>query len=591
MRLNQVVDEALRESQATIDLSVELHNSLEREDDALLLFLSGNIEKAREDLQNERQRGDDRFTKLLALVGPGEERELALSLRQSIDRYRAAGDTLLRPKDEPSGLEEYHLTVNPLLRLAVANCDQLREANFRTMEEAGVRARDEAARSTRWVTAICFLMIVLGVAVAVWLARSVLVPVRELSESVEAIREGNFDRRVAYNANDELGQLAAGFNRMAAALQEYRQCSLGELLAAKMTLEAIINALPDAVFVFGPDRTLEATNPPAERILASKGSVEAKRLEELPLPEGFKEAVREALSGQPPPARGMDFANLFSLVLDNRERRFLLTAVPVAEFAPRRFGAVVVLDDVTAFARLDELRSELIGVASHELKSPLTALQMNLLMLREGASGLLERQRELIEASVSGCEELGQTIDELLDMTRIEAGQLRLNPSMIDTETLVSTVKQSLEVRFADAGVRLEIVPPEQPVLLWGDRTRLQSVLANLLSNALKYSPPGGRVQVEISSRQNAQMPGGGPVQIAVSDQGPGIPEEFRERIFEKFFRVEHYARPNTKEVRGTGIGLYLCREIIQSHGGTIVCHSGQGGIGTRFVITFPANP
>src|SRR5262249_46551479 len=178
-------------------------------------------------------------------TGEDEEQALLAALRQQIARYRAAGDDLLAPGGQQNGLEQYHRKVNPLLRQAVAGCDKLREANFRSMQDAGGRARDEAARGTRFVTLISVLAVLTAVVVAGGLARSVLRRVRELPAGGEDIRQGHFDRGVRKTTSDDLGQLAAGFNRMAEALSEYRRSSLGELLAAKTTLEATLNALPD----------------------------------------------------------------------------------------------------------------------------------------------------------------------------------------------------------------------------------------------------------------------------------------------------------------------------------------------------------
>jgi len=274
--------------------------------------------------------------------------------------------------------------------------------------------------------------------------------------------------------------------------------------------------------------------------------------------------------------------------LDGRLRRFLLTAVPIPDFAPRRCGAVVVLDDVTEFARLDELRSELIGVASHELKSPLTTLRMNLLMLGETSDAMTPRQRELVASAVAACEELGLTTEGLLDVARIEAGQLRLNLAPVDLKAALETARRSLQARFDDAGVRLVVDSGPAPVVL-GDPSRLGSVLANVLTNALKYSASGSVVTARVASGQNTQGGGLGPAQIAVADQGPGVPAEFRERVFEKFFRVEHHVGHRVERVRGTGIGLYLCREIVRAHGGSIVCAPGDSGSGTRVAISLPA--
>jgi two-component system, NtrC family, sensor histidine kinase KinB len=593
-RLTTVVNATLSESQETVDLCSELHSSLEREDDALLLFLAGDVEQARRALDDERRRGDEGYERLVGRLqeSDAEEKGIAGELRRQIGRYRVAGDALIHASRPSDGLERYHGQVNPLLRRAVAACDRLREANFRSMQQAGIRARDEAARGTRLVTAISALTVLLGVSVAVWLARTILVPVKELTQSVEAIRHGNFDRRVDYAAGDELGQLAAGFNRMAEAIAQYRRSSLGELLTAKTTLEATLNALPDAVLVFAPDASLAALNPPAKRILAAQGVAALDCLADIPFPDENRTRIELALDGVNPPQPEFDFSRTLNVELDGQVRRFILTTIPIPEFQSGQFGVVVVLDDVTEFVRLDELRSELIGVASHELNSPLTSLRMNLLMLAEEASPLSSRQQQLLDAAVGGCNELGWTIDELLDVTRIEAGQLRLNLSPVELVPLVESVVKSMQTRFEDARVHIQLDSgnySQAALRVLADRPRLASVMANVLGNALKYSPTGGLVDIRFSSVQNAHAGGAPTVQIAVSDQGPGIPKEYRERIFEKFFRVEHYLERRENKVRGTGIGLYLCREILKAHRGGIVCETNPNELGTLFVIKLPA--
>jgi len=240
---------------------------------------------------------------------------------------------------------------------------------------------------------------------------------------------------------------------------------------------------------------------------------------------------------------------------------------------------------VTAFARLDELRSELVAVASHELKTPLTTLRMNLMMLAEAAEAMPPRQREMLETALQGCEELGGTIAELLDVTRIEAGQLRLDLGAVDLAATVESALLPLRTRFDDAGVRLDVRCEARPCVVHGDAARLGTVITNVLSNALKYSPPDSAVSVHIVSRQNAGVGGRKALQLTVTDAGPGVPGEFRERVFEKFFRVEHHVRRGPKTVRGTGIGLYLCREIVHAHGGSIRCGPAAVGTGTTFVI------
>jgi NtrC-family two-component system sensor histidine kinase KinB len=591
-RLSAVVDDTLRESQATIDLGAALASNLEREDDALLLAMGGEANRAHRELDLERQRTDDAYGRLLDVLagGQSQERQIATRLRTEIDRYRAAGDELLAQAGRTTALERYHVRINPLLRQAVTSCGQLREENFRSMQQAGIRARDEARRATWLVSGVTLLAVAVSLVVALVLARAVLRPIRDLAAGVEALRRGDFDRRVAINTADELGQLAAGFNRMAEALAEYRSSSLGELLATKGTLEATLNALPDAVLVVAPDGTIAAHNPRARAILAAKRVPEATRVQELPLSAEQHHAIDAALAGRLSLAPRTEFHHTLAVTLKDRPHRFLLTAVPIPDFEPGRFGAAVVLADVTEFARLDELRGELIGVASHELKTPLTTLRMNLLMLGEQSQTLTGRQQELLQAALGGCEELGGTIDELLDVTRIESGQLRLHRAPVDVAAILEQVRRALQPRYEDAQVSMQVVCDAPSTLVQADAPRLAIVLTNLLSNALKYSAPGKTVIVQLASRQNAGVASTDNLQIAVTDQGPGVPAEFRERVFDKFFRVEHQIASSSNGVHGTGIGLYLCREIIKAHGGTITCEPGDGGVGTRIALTLPAS-
>ena len=248
------------------------------------------------------------------------------------------------------------------------------------------------------------------------------------------------------------------------------------------------------------------------------------------------------------------------------------------------------LADVTEFARLDELRGEVVAVASHELKTPLTSLQMDLLMLQEKADNLTPRQQEILTAAIAGGEELAATIDELLDLTRIEAGQLQLVKQRRGPLRCVEQASRTFGPRFQDAEVKFQAdysgLRRDGPAaMVSGDPARLRVVLVNLLTNALKYTPRGGAVTVRLASGQNAGAGGKSRLQITVTDTGAGIPPELREHVFEKFYRVEDNRPDGPKGVRGTGIGLYLCREIIKAHGGTISCEGGDGDRGTRIAI------
>jgi two-component system, NtrC family, sensor histidine kinase KinB len=612
----------VRESQEIIELSAKLGNALEREDDALLLALTGRVQDARSEVAQQRKEFDETYALLRPRLSDPKQQEAGRALRANADSYRLAGDALLVNAEKPGARdlyhqqvnpalrkavadcarlrelnfqsmqqvgvanEFYHEQVNPALRKAVADCARLRELNFRSMQQVGVEARNETKRSMAIVGGIALVALGLTTLVMVWLAQGILQPVYDLSRSVEAIRHDDFKYRVKVDTEDELGRLAQGFNRMAETLGDYRESSLGELLLAKATLEATLAALPDAVIVVDPDQQVVSMNPLAAQVLKALGGKEVARIEDLPLAPAVLREVKETLrEGRASGARP-DLSQALSVVLNGRPLKMLVTVVPIPEYLPRRAGAAIVLADVTEFARLDELRGEVIAVASHELKTPLTSLQMNLLMLQEKADNLTERQREILTAAVAGGEELAATIDELLDLTRIEAGQLHLARERVDFDALVEQVSRTLRPRFQDAEVTLRVVRDAPTAIVQGDPARLRIVLVNLLNNALKYSPRGSEVTVRLASMQNAGGQSKSRLQIAVTDCGPGIPPDLRERVFEKFYRVEDNREDGPKGVRGTGIGLYLCREIIEAHGGTISCTTGENERGTRIAFT-----
>jgi NtrC-family two-component system sensor histidine kinase KinB len=589
-RLSTVAGRTIRSSQRTMDLTAALSNALEREDDAFLIAMSGDREQARQKLSGERRQFAALYSNLLKSLEEPDEKGAAAALQRHVEQYHAAGDALLSLTDQSAMTTAYQQHVNPALRRAVGDCTRIRELNFRSMQAAALSARDDARGATILVTAISTVALLLSTLVAVILARSVLIPIQELSSSVEALRTGDFNRRAKVISTDELGELAAGFNRMAEALAEFRRSNLGEVLRAKDTLEATVAALPDAVIVFDPDGHVVTRNPLATTVLEALDAPAADGVETLPFPAAGCSAIRQGLRGERSVDMRADFSRAFSVPLNGRGAKFMLTVVPIPEFWKGRFGAVAILYDVTDFARLDELRMELVGVASHELKTPLTTLRMNLLMLEEDAANLTPRQHEILSTAILGGQELANTIEELLDLTRIEAGQLRLSRELIDVYSVIERATTALGQRFEDAAVTLKLIRGCRLALVRGDPVRLGMVFTNLLNNALKYTPRGGCVLISVMSGQNAASGANQLLHIAVTDSGCGIPPEFRERVFDKFFRIEQLLDTNQSGTRGAGIGLYLCRQIVEAHQGRIWCEPAEDGSGTRLAMDLPSS-
>jgi NtrC-family two-component system sensor histidine kinase KinB len=589
-RLSQVVGDTVQDTEQATAATAAIANALEREDDALLLRLSGDL-GARLRLTAERANVEAAFARLDAALSSAKERASAAALRRDIDAYHSAGDALVGSAGDAQGLTGYHREVNPLLRRAVLDAALLRDEHFRSTQAAAVWARDEARRATSIVAGISLGALLLSVVVAFRLARRIVWPLRQLTASVEAVRRGDFEPRIEAGAGDELGRLADGWNRMAAHLAEFRRANIGEVLRAKDTLEATLAALPDAVVVIDADGTVTSTNDVAARVLGRGEAARPTRVDDLPLPAEAKQEVRAALGGEAHDEPAIRLDRAIALTLDGRERALLPRVVPVPGPADDsgRHGAVLVLYDVTELVRLDEMRLELIAVASHELRTPLTTMRMTLLMLQEDGAALGPRQRDLLATSLLGVDQLTATVDEFLDLTRIEAGQLRLACDSVDVASLLGSAVRPVKLTCQEAGVELALeIAQGTPDRIWADAARLGVVLSNILGNAVKYTPEGGRVTVRACSMDGGAALAGAALDITVTDTGPGVPDEYRERIFEKFFRVEHHRGGDEEGVRGSGIGLYLSRQIVQEHGGRIMCESGDGGRGTRIDIALP---
>ena len=383
----------------------------------------------------------------------------------------------------------------------------IRDRHFAFARDTVAGARDEAAAARRAVLLITLAALGIAVAVAWHLTRTVVGPVRRLTRGANAIREGNFSERIDVASRDELGDLAAAFNQMAEDLTEFRRTNIGEVVSAKHTLEATLEALPDAVVLLDGAGRVQSMNRAAFSALAAAGVSEPRCLDDLRLEGLDLSAITRAIStgaGVAPPA---DLTRTIRVEQDGAVQRLLPRVVPVPALNPQRAGAVLLLYDVTDIVRLDEMRSELVAVASHELQTPLTTLRMTLLMLQEASAVLPARQRELVATSLIGVEQLTEIVHEFLDLTRIEAGELRLNLEPVAVSAVIADALRRVEGQAAVQRVSLRASVAADLPPIPADPFRLRAVFDNILSNALKYTPAGGNVSIE-SVHEAAGTPG-----------------------------------------------------------------------------------
>lgn len=400
---------------------------------------------------------------------------------------------------------------------------------------------------------------------------AILHPLKAMTHSARQIESGNLDLSLPVRSRDEIGQLAKAFNSMASRLREFRRLDHDRLVRTQQTTQLAIDSLPDAVFVIGPSETIEISNRIARIHLGIEPGAKIYELHLQWLPSLY-EHVKDGQKAVDP--QGYQSA---IQVFENGDERFLLPrAVPMIAQDGKVIGVTVILVDVTRLRRADEAKSGLVSTVSHELRTPLTSIRMAMNMMADTRFGKLSaNQDKLLTAAREDSDRLYRIIENLLNISRIEAGREQFQFRAMSPGEIVAQAVGPLRSGFAEKKLRLEVTVPEDLPDVKADPIAVGSALTNLLSNALKYTPTGGEVRVSCEACDDV-------IAFSVADTGPGIPEQFRARVFDKFFRVSQTSGPT-----GVGLGLAIAKEIIDAHGGHIELRAGAF-VGCVFRFTLP---
>jgi signal transduction histidine kinase len=476
------------------------------------------------------------------------------------DRTLAAGGA--------GSLVEYMADQDALYRVFSA-LDRLTASDYAASRETEARAERLATTAVGILSATIAAAVALSVLLAWVLASSLLVPIKTLTASATALGEGNLDIEVPEFSRDELGSLGRSFNTMAARLRAYRDATVARVLRTQRTMEATLTSAPDPLFVVSKEGTVEVRNPAAEDL---------SRLPEFS--GGFPPVLSEPLAtvlATDEHYLPTDYGRAVTFRVGRYDRHYLPRILAIGDKLTEFKGAAVILQDVTKFRLLDDAKTNLVGTVSHELKTPLTSLRMAVYLLLEKTLGpLAPAQREMLESARDDADRLLRILDSLLDLTRLEAGASALERRTIPVGDLLRGVADEARAFISAAGQVLTVRAEPGLGGVDVDAGRLRHVFINLLSNASKYSPPGGEITL---SAAPAPL---GFVRFAVGDKGEGIPAEAMPHLFDRFYRVPGQSKP------GAGIGLAIAREIVVAHGGSIGCSSAPG-VGTEFHFLVPA--
>jgi two-component system, OmpR family, phosphate regulon sensor histidine kinase PhoR len=364
--------------------------------------------------------------------------------------------------------------------------------------------------------------------------------------------------------------------RKAKEYQEEIVRNLLDLNTEKKRLETIFNCIADGIMVTNKNMDIVLHNPALARLLDLSGPIDVP----VPVTEVLKEpSFIETLEKIQKEGSGSKEITTQEIQVGKRTLR----AISAPNLEPDRHvfwsvsGAVTVLEDVTSFKQLDQMKSDFVNMVAHELRSPLVSIRQLQSVLAEGLAGpLQEKQEDFVTRGIKKIDALLALINDLLDVARLEAGRLVQRQVPTDVGKIIEEMVALMAPRAKDQGITLSFALENlKPIL--ADPKNIEEILNNLLSNAVNYSPSGG--EVKTSARVIGDF-----MEIKVSDQGIGIPSEELPKIFEKFYRVKD---PKTRQVSGTGLGLSIVKGIVEAHRGSIYVES-TVTVGTTFRVLLP---
>jgi two-component system, NtrC family, sensor histidine kinase KinB len=572
-RLGGNIDVILRENYTSILAAEGMKEAIERMDSGLLFAVGDRQKEGRAQFDANRPRFEENLKIEQGNITVPGEQALYDSVESLYREYLVRADEFfsLPPQRQTEIYFGHLLPTFDKIRVAANNILVLNQENMTAMDR---RARTNATNSIRLMIGALIAAVVLAVGVAVNLSRSILRPIQAVTDGARALARGELDQIVPAASRDELGDLANAFNEMARTLREYRQAGTARLLRAQKTAQATIDSFPDPVVVVDPVGAVEQANRGARRLLGVSPAAEPPVAWE-PVPP-LKPLISDVLAGHGD-YLPLSLEQAIPLSDGGQERYYLPRVVAIRTERDELIGAAVALADVTKFHLLDRLKSDMVATVSHELKTPLTSVQMAIhLLLEEVIGPLNHKQVELLLAARQDAERILTMINDLLDLTRIEQGRVRLDLEPLPAVELVEEAVARFQPQATARGVTLigKAEGPDSPVMV--DRDRIEHVFDNLIVNAIQHTNRGGTVNVRAIAE-------GGRTRFVVADNGEGILPEHLSRLFEKFYRV-----PTAQHSGGAGLGLAIVREIIAGHGGEIGVDS-QPGKGTKFTFTLPA--
>jgi two-component system, OmpR family, phosphate regulon sensor histidine kinase PhoR len=403
-----------------------------------------------------------------------------------------------------------------------------------------------------------------------------------VESAVEAMKKGAYDFIPKPFTPDQLRIVVKralekrSLQKEAEFLRKERERSLRDIATEKSKIKTIINCMGDGVLVCDRDGCMVLTNPAASRMLKTHETILLGNfLSQCHLPTELSRTMQESLE-----AKDTSYSSVSQELSFGESEEIFLRAhtAPVRNDVGETIGSVTVLQDISHLKELDKMKSEFVAMVTHELRAPIAAVEQQLtVILNRMAGEVTEKQEQLLSRAKERTKGLLALIKDLLDLSKIEAGKMIQYKEPLALQEVIQRVVDLMRTEAENKKIDLQFSIPSKIAFILADRNSMEGIFTNLISNAIKYTPEGGKVWVNLGEED-------GFVKVTVSDTGVGIKKEDFSRIFDKFYRVK---TSETRQIVGTGLGLSIVKSIVDAHLGSISVESEEGK-GTIFTVLFP---
>ncbi|WP_076789037.1 HAMP domain-containing histidine kinase [Chlorobium sp. KB01] len=561
----------LKQNYLSVVACQDMKDALERIDSGVLNSFIGNHEDGVQMVNEHKAKFNDALSRELHNITLPGEQERADRVRSLSAEYFGTL-SIVMDSSKPESLRRtlYYKKLVPMFDELKVVAREIFELNESSMISEKNATRDLSI-SARWrVLSIGTVSVLVALLLGYQIQRWVLNPLRNLIKTTEEIRRGNLDVVLQTAAEDEVGQLSRSFNAMLVALRQNRNTEMANLVRSRKLTEDIFRVLPFPVALLDPRSIVTIATEKAVNFFSLKPGVSVTALPFSWIPELLETSIANLR-----PA-GLAEDGYVQQFVGNKEYFFQPVAVPIVSESGEVTGSILMISDVTQLHEQQEMKRGVLSTVSHQLKTPLTSLRMSIhLLLQEEVGELNVQQTELMVGAREDCERLVEMLDDLLDLNRIESGKGQLEPRPVQPSVLVREGIESFLAEARDRNVTLTVTTADELSDVVADPSAVRHIFANLLSNALRFTMPGGTVKVGAGMNGNF-------VRFFVEDTGSGIASEHLTHLFEQFYRA-----PGQDERSGVGLGLSIVKELVDAQGGKVTSQS-QPGKGSCFSFTLP---